>query len=164
MASPYSKSKGRGNGIESFLQLPHNLLDSPAWNDLSLRARDCFIRLCRKHNGHNNGDMSLPLSELRNLRELRSPRSLSKALDELWSHGFIKLTREGGFGSQRICNLWAVTLWPICENRDKDIKAAERTDDWKQWKPDQPAPDYVEKFPKVNAKRKKQSGKISRNR
>ena len=161
MANSYAKTKGRRMN-ELFVKLPHRLLDSPAWQDLSPRAKDIFIRLNRKYNGHNNGDLSMPLSELKRKRVACSSQTLTKALDELWSHGFIVLTREGSFGASRICNLWAVTTSPIHENYEKGIKGTQSpSNDWKIWSPEQPAPDYRMKFPKVQAKRKRQSPRLS---
>lgn len=156
MASRRSRNKGRRCG-DLFVKLPFRLLDSSAWQDLSPRARDIYVRLCRKYNGKNNGDLSLTRSELRKIGELSSSATLTRALDQLWSHGFITSTREGSFGSMRICNLWALTTWEINDNPDKGIKGTRQaSNDWKIWSPDNPAADYRKKFTKVQAKRKRQ--------
>ena len=154
MANSYQKQKGRYIGKDRFVMLPHELLESPAWGDLSPRARDIFIRLTQKYCGNNNGDLSMPLSELKDQGELRSQGALTKALDELWSHGFIVLTREGGFGSRRICNLWALTTWPINDMPAKSIEGTTHaSNDWRRWAPDEDAPDFRRQFPKIKAKR-----------
>lgn len=160
MTSSYSKAKGRRTG-DLFVKLPFKLLDSPAWGDLSPRARDIFIKLSRKYNGRNNGDLSLTLSELRKSGELKSSATLTKALDELWLHGFIVLTREGSFGAARTCNLWGLTTWLLNENAEKGIKGTRKaSSDWKAWSPEHPALNYQLNFPKVRAKRKRQASKL----
>lgn len=147
---------------EPFVKLPKDMLESPAWMDLSLRARDLFVRLDKKYNGKNNGDLSMPLSELKRDNELSSPTSLRKALDELWSHGFIRQTREGSFGSTRVCNLWALTTRPVDENREKSIKGMDKPPhDWRDWRPDQHTSDFRNKFPQVRKKRQKRASRKS---
>jgi len=153
MGSSYPRAKGR-RSTSQFVALDYHLLASPAWNDLSLRARDTFVRLHTKYNGHNNGDLSITISELRSLGELKSPASLSRALDQLWSHGFILLTRQGHFGSARLCNLWAVTTRKIDDNSKKGIRGTDKpSNDWRDWSPDTPGRDFAAKYPAIAAKR-----------
>ena len=153
-----SSRRNKGHFRGKFIGLPYNLLDSAAWNDLSPRAIQLFLRLWRKFSGKNNGDLSLTLTELKKAQVLSSSATLTKALDELWSHGFIVSTREGSFGSARLCNLWAITTWPISDIPSKGIKASEAyLNPWRFWKPDQLATDYVNKIDKVKAKRQKSS-------
>ena len=110
------------------------------------------------NNGKNNGDLSITIAELKKIGELNSSATLTKAFDELWSHGFIVLTREGCFSSTRTCNLWGLTTWPIHENDEKGIKGTKKeSNDWMNWTPDCFAPDYRLKFPNVKAKRQRQS-------
>ena len=161
MARTYAQGKFR-ESKDKFVMLPHELLDSEAWKSLAPPARCVFVCLLRQYNGRNNGDLSFTKSTARAFGLPTSGTTLRRTLDALWERGFTVLTRPGCFGSTRTCNLWAVTIWPIDDCHAKDIKATSyASDHWKRWTKDQASPDYRQKFPSVEAKRRKQVPKKS---
>jgi len=72
------------------------LLHCDEWKRLSPAAKLLYITLKAKHNGSNNGDICLHYSELKTVRGLCSPSTVSKAFKELEKEGWIKRTRYGG--------------------------------------------------------------------
>lgn len=161
MSKTYPQRKCR-ESKEKFVKLPHEMLDSGAWKSLTPLERSIFVCLLRQYNGRNNGDLSYTKSTAKKFGLPTSGTTLRKALDELWKRGFIKLTRQGSFGSTRTCNLWAVTSWPIDDTHAKVKATSYASNHWKTWTIDQPSPDYQQKFPSVKAKRRKQVPKKSR--
>ena len=103
----------RKNG--TFSQLPHALLDSPAFISLSSKAVKCLIDIFRPYNGINNGDLSCTIKVMKQ-RGWKSKNHLERAKQELLENGIIVLTRQGG---RNKCNLYAVTWIQIHECNGK---------------------------------------------
>ena len=102
------RHKGRGTTY-SHIQIPHYILTSAAFGDLTANAIKLLLELAKEYKGHNNGDMSCAYSVLKQ-RGWHSPGTLSAAKDELLAKGWIICTRQGG---SRRCSLYALTWWPI---------------------------------------------------
>ena len=162
MVASYPKSKGRGH-TKRFAMLSYPLLDSDAWKSLTPHARSVFTALLRQYNGGNNGNLSYTKKTAKRQGLSTSGTTMRKAMDELWKKGFIKLTRQGSFGSTQTCNLWAVTTWPIDDFPAEGIKATSYASDlWRQCTKGRLSPNYVDNFPAVAAARKKRTSKKSR--
>lgn len=71
--------------------------------------------------GSNNGDLSATYKILKD-RGWSSKESISKAIQELESAGFIVKTRQGG---RNCCSLYAFSFQPIYGNRKLDAGWAE---------------------------------------
>jgi len=105
---------------ESFIALPHGVIQSENWRAMSPYAVKLFIDLYSQYRGSNNGDFTAAWSVMKP-KGWRSKGTLHKALKELEWFGMIDLTRRGGLNR---CNLYAVTFKPIDECKGKlDVSA-----------------------------------------
>jgi hypothetical protein len=95
----------------SFLALPHRVLESANYLELSSKAVKLLIDICMQFRGANNGDLSTTW-RLMKARGWRSRETLDTARDELLDAGMIEQTRQGGMHK---CNLYAFTWQPIDE-------------------------------------------------
>jgi hypothetical protein len=114
------------------VSLPHSVLKHPAFATLTPRATKLLIDLATQYRGKNNGDLSMPLSQMRN-RGWNSSDQLQKAKNELIERGFIAVSRQGG---RNKCSLYAVTWQPIDDCKGKlDINSTYKAQNlWKGWK------------------------------
>lgn len=107
----YKRAKITGKGARrSFLGLPHEMVNSDEFGNLSAHATKMLVELARQYKGRNNGDLSAPWSRLHR-RGWKSKSTLWDALRELQGANFILQTRQGG--KHRVCALYAVTWHPV---------------------------------------------------
>ena len=99
----------------SFLSLPHHVLDHENFRCLSPRATKLAIDIAAQYRGSNNGDLSATLSLMRD-RGWNSSDQLDKAKKELVGKDVIRVARQGGLNK---CNLYALTWFPIDECNGK---------------------------------------------
>ena len=88
--------KRRNKSHKSFVMLPRKMLRSQEWKELSPAAKLFYIHLKGKYNGHNKGEIRLYYSELRGIKGISSPSTISTANKELQEKGWIKRTKLGG--------------------------------------------------------------------
>lgn len=86
----------RDRGHKSFVMLPRKMLRHQEWKMFNPAAKIIYIHLKGKYNGHNNGEIRLYYSELKGIKGLSSPSTISKAFRELEIKGWIKRTKLGG--------------------------------------------------------------------
>jgi hypothetical protein len=80
-----------------FLMLSRDMINHcDEWKQLSPSAKIAYICIKARHNGSNNGKISLPYSELETVKGLGSPSTVSSALKELVKKGWIRKTQLGG--------------------------------------------------------------------
>jgi hypothetical protein len=91
------------------------VVNSEEWANLSAHAVKLLLEVYRHYNGYNNGNLSMPWSELKQ-RGWRSSATADKAKDELLGAGFLIQTRQGG---KNLCSLFAVSFKAIDECLDK---------------------------------------------
>ena len=120
--------KGIIESTERFVKLTYPLIESQAWRWLRPISQALYIELRRRYNGLNNGRISLSLSEAANILKA-SKLSISKALKQLETHGFIKLIKKGYF-TGRMASEYALT--------DEQLDGYPPTREWKQWQPNKP--------------------------
>ena len=90
-------NKNKRKKFNDFIMLGRDmLLYCEEWKRLSPSAKLVYIHLKAKHNGSNNGEICLHYSELKTVRGLSSPSTVSNAFKELEKEGWIKRTRYGG--------------------------------------------------------------------
>lgn len=119
MTKKRERIKGR-TSCGQFLALPHVVLKHQDFICLSNRATRLLIDLAVQYNGHNNGDFCGTFSMMKK-RGWTSNDQLRKALKELITKDFIRLTRQGG---KKLANLYAITWQPIDEcERKLDVKS-----------------------------------------
>ena len=120
--------KGIIESTERFVKLTYPLIESQAWRWLRPISQSVYIELRRRYNGLNNGRISLSLSEAAHILKA-SKSSISKALKQLETHGFIKLIKKGYF-TGRMASEFALT--------DEQLDGYPPTREWRQWKPMKP--------------------------
>ena len=110
---------------ERFIKLTYPLIESEAWRWLRPISKAVYIELRRRYNGLNNGKISLSLSEAAYILKA-SKSSISKALNQLEAHGFIKLIKKGYF-TGRMASEYALT--------DEQLDGYPPTREWRRWQP-----------------------------
>jgi hypothetical protein len=76
--------RGVGGSSDRFIQIPHYMIDSPAWRGLPGDAVKALIQVWRHHNGVNNGEISFACSEAPETLDYSAPTPLLVALLVLW--------------------------------------------------------------------------------
>ena len=102
--------KGRQNS-GWFFRLPIEVLKSPAYCALSLKARALICDIGAEFHGHNNGDLAATWSMMKR-RGWKSKDTLRRAQLELLAAGLIEQTRQGWLHCP---TLYAFTWLPIDE-------------------------------------------------
>lgn len=119
MARSLLKSKGR-RGYSSYVALPHSILESTEWAELTTAEVKLLIDMFGQFNGRCNGALSSAWS-LMKPRGWVSCDTLHRALNGLIEKGFLIKTRQGG---RHVCSLFAVSWLPIQECDGKHDMAA----------------------------------------
>jgi len=114
MVNSRRKAKGRRDS-GSFVAIPHAILESNSYSNLSAPAVKLMLDLYGQYKGSNNGDFAMTWSMM-STRGWRSKDTLYRGRNELVDKGFIIQTRLGG---KHRCSLYAVTWRPIDECNGK---------------------------------------------
>ena len=124
------RNKGRAT-TGSFVSLPHEVLNHHSFATLSPRATKFLLDIAAQYKGHNNGDLSAPLSSMKK-RGWNSSDQLSKAKKELIDRGLILVSRQGGLNR---CNLYAITWQSIdeCEGKLDIAPTTTAPHNWRRW-------------------------------
>ena len=128
------RNKGRMM-TDSFVRIPHHVVNHENFRTLSCRATKLLIDLLAQYRGYNNGDLCAPLSLMRE-RGWNSSDQLHKAKNELIEKDVIRVTRQGG---RNKCSLYAVTWFQIDECNGK-LDVASSTTPPVNWKKRLPSP------------------------
>jgi hypothetical protein len=95
MANRFKKS-----GKSRFVNIPHHILKSFAWSQLSPNAKAAYVEINVLFNGSNNGSLGVSnrwLGEKLNV----SPATGWRALHELVTYGFVRVSKSSSFGLKR---------------------------------------------------------------
>jgi len=118
-----------------FSTLPHEVFDSPAYQDCSLRARCILSGLLRRFNGYNNGRIAYSVRQM--AQDLagcstRAPdhRPISRAVAELMEHGLIDCTADFRRG-ERMAREYRLTF----ASSGSDRAPEPATHDYRHWRP-----------------------------
>ncbi len=117
--------KGINESTERFVKLTYPLIESEAWKWLRPMSKAVYIELKHRYNGLNNGKISLSLSEAAHILKA-SKSSISTALKQLETHGFIKLVKKGYFTGRKASE-YALT--------DEQLDGYSPTREWRRWQP-----------------------------
>lgn len=109
------RHKAQGRSAATYLGIPHYVFRSEEFGQLSGWPLKLLIELAGQYNGHNNGDLSCPMSLLKR-RGWKSSGTRDKAIKALEATRWIVTTRHGG---RNVCSLFAVTWWPVDECKGK---------------------------------------------
>lgn len=114
------------------LRLYWDTIDSNAWRCLSATDQRAYIALRRQLRSTNNGDLSMPLSVVRQ-HGIASSATLAKSLRALVAVGLVAVTRSGGCkrDGQRLVTLYRFTDREAFENPMKHLAAYLATNEWK---------------------------------
>jgi hypothetical protein len=108
-----------------FVQIWHEVIESPAYQSLSVYAKATLVELCNRYNGVNNG--RIPLSQREIAQRLRTGQhQASDAFDDLVEHGLIAEERPGWFSPDHChSSEWRITF----QATDKPA-----TNEFRNWK------------------------------
>ena len=130
------RNKGRMM-TDSFVRIPHHVVNHENFRTLSCRATKLLIDLLAQYRGYNNGDLAAT-SKMMQERGWNSSDQLNKAKKELVDRDIIWVTRQGG--RNKAC-LYAVTFFPIDEWKGKlDVRSTTTAPvNWKKRLPSPPS-------------------------
>ena len=99
---------GRTKGSERFVQIPHYMLNCPAWASLSGNTTKVFVDLLKRFNGYNNGVIH---DGVREAAKIGIGKNIcARALQKLEQKGFIRCIRDPSFDLKtRESREWAIT-------------------------------------------------------
>lgn len=89
-----AKHKYKNHDGSRFVLLPHVVMDSPAYLNLSFSATTMLVDVARQYSGSNNGKLVLCDKALKR-RGWNSHATITKAKRELIEAGLLFLTRQG---------------------------------------------------------------------
>ena len=104
-----------------FIRISKFVTRSPEFWTFSSDAIRAFLVLLHKYNSSNNGDLSIPRSELANWGFGQNGRVLRRAITELEARGYVVVTRHGGWETD--CSLYGVTTEPMDASSKHDWKS-----------------------------------------
>ena len=114
-----------------YAAIEYRVIDSPDYADLTFSARSLLQLLVRQHTKpNNNGHLQATHSYME--RFGFSDRTITRAIRELISHGFVYRTRCGGY--QQGASQYAVT-WLKIENRQGLFLDGFLPCAWRNWEP-----------------------------
>jgi hypothetical protein len=114
--------------MSRFAKLPHDFLHHPTFRSAGGNAKCVLLELWSRHNGKNNGDLSLSYREAKTLLGL-GQAAYSAALNEQQERRLIVNTSPGQFVG-RFAATWRLTM--IAD------KGAQPNSDYLAWKPRKP--------------------------
>ncbi len=114
-------------GTKEYLILPRAVLESQAYNSLSLRARAVLTLLHLRFNGFNNGSIALPARDIGEALTKSHAQNL-EAVDELIEHGLVALAKDYP-KVQRMAREYRLTF--ISSGTDRHPEPA--TNDYLSW-------------------------------
>ena len=105
----YAKRRGKKHrDTIPFVRIAKDMLvHCKEWKELSAAAKLLYQYIKTKYNGSNNGEIKLTYSELKGIKGISSPGTISKAQEELVKAEWIKITQHGGL--YRYFNLYKLT-------------------------------------------------------
>jgi hypothetical protein len=110
--------------------LPHCVIDSLAYRDLSLWSRAVLTEIVREMNGYNNGEIGLSQRQLANRLGTSNFRQIGRAIAELMEHGFIDIAVEGKW-KQRLARQYRLTF----VNTGSPGRYRPATNEYRHWQP-----------------------------
>ncbi|MDE2467141.1 MAG: hypothetical protein KGO02_26025 [Alphaproteobacteria bacterium] len=111
-------AKGRSKSAAPYLTLDFWIVETPAFQELSLAAEHVLMAMLKRYNGSNNGRISYGcrsgcLSRINGAWTELTPKlsvaAQSRALKELQHQGFIACTQPSSFGQKRLVRDWRLT-------------------------------------------------------
>ena len=107
-------SKGKSDPNIPYAAIPHRVVDSAAFADLTPSSIHVLLLLTRQLSKDNNGHLQATRTWLAE-RGVGSNHTIKRALDDLTSHGFIYRTKSGSYGNGAA--RYAVTWLSLAKHR-----------------------------------------------
>jgi hypothetical protein len=98
-----------------YAAIPHRVIDSPAFSDLSPSAVQVLLLLVRQLTKENNGHLQATRTWLSE-RGVGSNHTIQRAISGLIAHGFIYRTKSGSYGNGAA--RYAVTWLSLTKHRE----------------------------------------------
>jgi hypothetical protein len=136
----YAAAKGR-EPFQSYIQFPHELLHSRAWDDLTSYAKALLLGIASYYYGKKKtGPISFSSRQAKRTAKCSINR-VKLLFEELESHGFIKCVFKSGYNvKNRRASEWVLT-W-------LDHNGYKKTNDWRHWTP---PPQETQQLPEKTA-------------
>jgi hypothetical protein len=99
---------GRSGQRERFVALPHYIMETVAWGQLSVTARAAWLEFVRIHNGSNNGRLAMS-SRVLGERLGVCKTAAAEAIKELVTFGFLEIARSSSFSGKRRATEYRLT-------------------------------------------------------
>lgn len=100
------------------IRITRNMMNSKAWQELSVHSKVLYMEMKSKYTGTNQDDISLTYSEG---QKLMNKLTFTKSLDQLIELGFIKLVRQSW--TTRECNIYGFhTMWQLYGTKNFIVK------------------------------------------
>ena len=128
-------AKGR-NDTEPYIRLHRGVTSSPAWQSLSCVARCLILLVWERHNGTNNGTISLSHREARTALGIGNVKT-GQAFKEAQSCGFLVPRKAASFNWKTEAGKGRATEWEITTEAC-DGSPPKRL--YKQWQENKPVP------------------------
>lgn len=138
-----NRADTRGGG---WVGIPHIVVDSMAYQHLSLWGRAVLVEIARAFNGYNNGKIGLSQRQLAERLNTTNFRAIGRAVAELMEHGLIDVAAEGQW-KQRMAREYRLTFVTTGDNYN--LRAA--TNDYRDWTPRKSSDDDVSARGRVSA-------------
>lgn len=111
------KSNATGRDLGRFIALPHSVINSAAYLNLSMHARALLIEIAKQYKGDNNGKLIVTKAVMKK-RGWNSSSMLVKAKKELLNNNFIFETFKGHRPNK--ASWYAVTWYRLDEIKGFD--------------------------------------------
>jgi hypothetical protein len=107
------------NSSNRHVRLYHQDLETPAFTSLDCKARALLLEFHREYNGHNNGEIVLPVKEAMQRLGIGSTHTMLRAFQALEDRGFIVATSRGAFhAGAKHSTKWELTSWPLAKGAE----------------------------------------------
>jgi hypothetical protein len=117
----------RQRSKKKFVQIWHEVIESPAYQSLSVCARAALIELCNRYNGRNNGKISFSVREMADRLNV-GKNTANRALMELVQCCLADPVKPGWFSTKhRQATEWRITF----QSTDRPP-----TNDHRSWTPE----------------------------
>jgi len=105
------KNNGRSHKHERYFAVPHYILQTFAWRQLSVQAKAAWLQIGACFNGSNNGRIAVSCRDLANQLNISRP-SAARAIIELLTFGFLERTQASSFSQKRVAAEYRLTHLP----------------------------------------------------
>jgi hypothetical protein len=103
-----AKTGKNGRSKERYFAIPHYIMNTVAWKQLSVTARAAWLEISRIHNGANNGKLAMSTRILGERLGL-SKSAAARSIQDLITYGFIEIARSSSFSGKRRATEYRLT-------------------------------------------------------